>query len=37
MRNFKEPLKKLEAKKPPSKLIVPIYWGDGTFVGEVCK
>ena len=35
MRNFKARLKKLEAKKPPVKRIVRIYWADGTFVGEM--
>ena len=32
MRNFKARLKKLETKKPPLKLVVRIYWADGTFV-----
>ena len=35
MRNFKARLKKLEAKKPPVKQIIRIYWADGTFVGEM--
>jgi hypothetical protein len=35
MRNIKARLKKLEAKKPPVKRIVRIYWGDGTFIGEM--
>ena len=35
MRNFKARLQKLEAKKPPDKRIVRIYWADGTFVGEM--
>ena len=35
MRNFKARLKKLEAKKPPVKRVVRIYWADGTFVGEM--
>jgi len=35
MRNFKARLKKLEAKKSPVKRAVRIYWGDGTFIGEM--
>ena len=35
MRNFIARLKKLEAKKPPIKQVVQIYWADGTFVGEM--
>jgi len=35
MRNFKARLKKIEAKKPPVKRVVRIYWADGTFVGEM--
>ena len=35
MRNFKARLKKLEAKKPPIKRVVRIYWANGTFVGEM--
>jgi hypothetical protein len=35
MRNFKARLRKLEAKKPPVKRVVRIYWADGTFVGEM--
>ena len=35
MRDLKARLKKLEAKKPPVKRIVRIYWVDGTFVGEM--
>jgi len=33
MRNFKARLEKLEAKKPPVKRVVRIYWADGTFLG----
>ena len=35
MRNVKARLKKLEAKKPPVKRFVRMYWADGTFVGEM--
>ena len=35
MRNLKARLQKLEAKKPPVKRVVRIYWADGTFVGEM--
>ena len=35
MRNFKARLKKLEAKKPPLKRVVRIYWADGTFLGDI--
>ena len=35
MRNFKARLRKLEAKKPPVKRIIHIYWADGTFVGAM--
>jgi hypothetical protein len=35
MANLKARLKKLEAKKPPVKSVVRIYWADGTFVGEM--
>ena len=35
MRNLKARLQKLEAKKPPIKRVVRIYWADGTFVGEM--
>ena len=35
MRFIYKRLKKLEAKKPPVKRIVRIYWADGTFVGEM--
>ena len=35
MRNLKARLTKLEAKKPPVKRVVRIYWADGTFVGEM--
>jgi len=35
MRTFKARLKKLEAKNPPVKQFVRIYWADGTFVGEM--
>ena len=35
MRNLKARLTKLEAKKPPVKRVVRIYWADGTFLGEM--
>ena len=35
MRNLKARLTRLEAKKPPVKRTVRIYWADGTFVGEM--
>jgi hypothetical protein len=35
MRKFNTRLKKLEAKKPPVKRVVRIYWADGTFLGEM--
>jgi len=35
MRNLKARLKKLEAKTPPVKRVVRVYWADGTFVGEM--
>ena len=35
MRNLKARLQKLEAKRPPAKRVVRIYWADGTFVGEM--
>jgi hypothetical protein len=35
MRNFKARLHRLEARKPPAKRIVRIYWADGSFVGEM--
>ena len=35
MANLKARLKKLEAKNLPVKRIVRIYWGDGTFIGEM--
>ena len=35
MRYLKARLQKLEAKKPPAKRVVRIYWADGTFVGEM--
>ena len=35
MHKLKARLKKLEAKKPPVKRIVRIFWADGTFVGEM--
>ena len=35
MRNFRSRLKKLEAKKPPLKRVVRIYWADGTFLGDM--
>ena len=35
MRNFKARLQKREAKKPPIKRVVRIYWADGTFVDKM--
>ena len=35
MRNLKARLQKVEAKRPPAKRVVRIYWADGTFVGEM--
>ena len=35
MHNCNARLRKLEAKKPPVKRIIRIYWADGTFVGEM--
>ena len=35
MRLIYKRLKKLEAKKPPVKRVVRIYWADGTFVSEM--
>ena len=35
MRNIKARLSRLEVKNPTKKRVVRIYWGDGTFIGEM--
>jgi hypothetical protein len=35
MPNIKARLSRLEVKNPAKKRIVRIYWGDGTFIGEM--
>jgi hypothetical protein len=35
MRNIKARLSRLEVQNPTKKRVVRIYWGDGTFIGEM--
>jgi hypothetical protein len=35
MRKIEARLNRLEVKNPVKKRIVRIYWGDGTFIGEM--
>ena len=35
MRNVTMRLNRLETKNPTKKRVVRIYWGDGTFIGEM--